>query len=229
MSTKQFNIAVFGELQSYHEHIDHRKIHADMWIFAGGVSARSHKYQMENFFNWFMDIDTKYRIFIPSFRDTDLQDMPRYVAPMLDKFRSNPNNHYIENSGCTIEGIKIWGCSYHEPVEEDLCTKAYEIQDESIMESIYNQIPLCDILVTSQPPYNIFDTYYDQYKCKNICNGSEQLLYKVLDIKPKYHIFSSPKVKQDRKVEKNISFINSTIKHDFMMGVHQPLVIEYNL
>jgi hypothetical protein len=102
--------------------------------------------------------------------------------------------------------IKIYGQSYsnnykfiNTSVYKHTNGSAYLKSDNSL-KNIRNHIKKCDILITSVPPFNILD--------KNL--GCKHLLTKVLEIKPKYHIFNGFENKIFYNFD-NINFINSNI------------------
>ncbi|BAO49421.1 metallophosphoesterase domain-containing protein [Alphaentomopoxvirus acuprea] len=74
------------------------------------------------------------------------------------------------------------------------------LKNESELENLRNNIKSCDILITSYPPYSILDNNM----------GCKYLLNRVLNIKPKYHIFNGFD-KSCKFIFNNINFINSNI------------------
>ena len=77
-----------------------------------------------------------------------------------------PNNiHFLQDRGCEIEGVRFFGLAYN--------------HQESI-------IPYgVDVLITHEPPAMILD------KSNGIHWGNLSLRNKVLEVKPKFHLFWS--------------------------------------
>jgi hypothetical protein len=171
----------------------------DMVIHAGDVSARSTLWETVAFLDWFGRLPYFYKILVPSNHDWSMVNN----IDILSKMCKENNIHLLIDSGCKIEGIKIWGspntpkfCNW---AFNKSCTVEESLKPESIARGhdfigkYWELIPVdTDILVTHGPPHGILDEiqeYNDKGKPINRHVGCHLLADKVEQIKPKFHIF----------------------------------------
>lgn len=87
---------------------------------------------------------------------------------------------YLEHQQVEIEGIKIFGSPY----TIKYGNSAFQRKKQDL-ENVFSTIPHdIDLLITHGPPLGILDK-----TSKGNNAGSEELLKKVMKIKPKFHIF----------------------------------------
>ena len=119
---------------------------------------------------------------------------------------------YLENSGCTIMDLNIWGY----PVSDTGGVEGAFVYDsknnEEKIKSFLEKIPgNIDILVSHGPPYGILDKIHDNTNvgCKILRD------YVFNKIKPRYHIFGhiheSSGVVKEKVFDKEIMFVNSAV------------------
>ena len=97
------------------------------------------------------------------------------------------NVHFLQDGGCEIDGVKFFGLAYNHP--EEL------IPDDT------------DIVVTHEPPVMILD------KSAGTHWGNTPLRNRVMEIKPRYHLFghaheSFGTLKEDGTIFSNGSLLN---------------------
>lgn len=101
--------------------------------------------------------------------------------------------YYLEDSGCEIDGLKIYGS----PWQLRFYDWAFNL-DEPELEKTFEKIPKCDILVTHSPPFGCGDLVDDVpknqvwqpgKKYKQIHNGSKMLAQKCKEHDIKLHVF----------------------------------------
>lgn len=150
----------------------------DMAIFAGDAgmfkNPRACLPDYLNFLTWYGNLDIPYKIMINGNHCTAFEQgfVKREDIP--------PSIIYLENESVTLEGIKIYGS----PQTLMFYNWAYNVRSESIGK-YWDAIPDdTDILVTHSPPHNILDRCADGYRA-----GCHQLESRVLEVKPRYHIF----------------------------------------
>ena len=138
---------------------------ADIIVHSGDVSMTGTEEEIIDFLNWFLDLPYKYKVFVPGNHDDCLID--------ADISGLDDNCFVLDNKGIEIEGIIIYGVPAF--IE-------FSINGEE--EKFINSIPKnTDILVTHQPPYGILD-FSD-----GIHYGSPLLLKRLMEIKPRFHLF----------------------------------------
>ena len=147
---------------------------ADMIIHAGDACVKGNYTEAKEFLYWLVKQPYKYKIVVPGNHDPKLRGHPELV-----KLAEDMGIILLLNSGVEIEGIKIYGntttfkshdkCKF--PI--DIRTKAWENIPSGL-----------DILVTHLPPYGILDLADRGANC-----GCKELLKKVEEVKPAYHVF----------------------------------------
>eukprot|EP01006_Ploeotia_vitrea_P044265 TRINITY_DN66820_c9_g3_i1.p1 TRINITY_DN66820_c9_g3~~TRINITY_DN66820_c9_g3_i1.p1 ORF type:complete len:324 (-),score=153.84 TRINITY_DN66820_c9_g3_i1:36-1007(-) len=91
-----------------------------------------------------------------------------------------PNCIYLEDSGCTIDGVKFWGSPWQTSRGMAFSCKRHKLFQKWAL------IPEdTDVLVTHMPPFNILDLTYNSkhWGCVDL---REHVLKRV---KPRYHLF----------------------------------------
>jgi len=185
----------------------------DVLIHGGDISDHGTKDEVEDFLNWFSLQDYKYRIFIGGNHDIYLDENPVELLELIPS-----NVIYLNNNGCEIEGIKIWGS----PVSPDLVGWAFgKYRDE--MEEHWKYMPdEIDILITHTPPFDILDK-----SSRYLTLGCKDLLQKVKMIKPKYHLFGHVHASYGIIEIKRTTFINASNLDSRKGLVNAPFFFEY--
>ena len=93
-------------------HNCHHQLHnlpaADIIIHSGDVSMAGTGKEVNDFVEWFAELDYEYKIFIAGNHDDCLYDKkPEIIQRFLPA-----NCHYLCNSGVEINGIKFWGVPF---------------------------------------------------------------------------------------------------------------------
>lgn len=109
--------------------------------------------------------------------------------------------HFLQDRGCEIEGIKFFGLGYNHP--------------ESLIP--YN----VDVLVTHEPPAMILD------ESSNTHWGNMSLRNKVLEIKPRYHLFGHAHENYGTENRKGIIFSNGSSLDNSYTIVRKPKLFIY--
>ncbi len=146
----------------------HRELNlpeGDMIIHAGDICNQGNVSHVEDFLQWYSDLDYKYKIFIQGNHDRDLNQNNESIIPT-----ELPNNLiYLHHSSIEIDGLKIWGSPFQEENEE----------------SDWSMIPEdADIIITHNPPHGILDT-----APSGNLRGVEKLRERIEKIQPKLHLF----------------------------------------
>lgn len=209
-------ILLISDTHSKHGFIsDKDLVPADMIICAGDISNRGWKSEVENFMFWFDSLNYKYKILIAGNHDFFFEKNDEEVVEMLKKY---PSITYLNTSGITIDGVKIWGCPY----QPWFHNWAFNVERGPELKHYWDKIPLdTDILVTHTPPYKILDrTLYGDTP------GCIDLLNKIKEVKPKLNIFGH--IHEAYGVEKidGITFVNASIVDINYKPVNKPILFE---
>ena len=157
-----------------------------------------------DFLNWFCDLDYPHKIFICGNHDDCL------YGTNIDGLDNNV--HYLCNSSVEIDGVKFYGV----PMFMGDC-----ISDRQSRH--YANIPEdTDVLITHTPPLGILD--FDD----NINYGSEELLSRIMDVKPDIHLFGHIHSDAGMITLHGITFSNGAIMNADYSNLRSPNIIEFN-
>jgi len=152
----------------------------DIVIHAGDASnyrdLSQNDAEMHEFLLWFSKLPIKHKIYVPGNHDTS-------VEKGMHNFEDYGGIIVLINEEVTIEGIKIYGS----PITPTFGVGWAYNSSHNKIHKYWDKIPdNTDILVTHGPAKGILDLTVNNgyYQC-----GCKTLLNKVLQIKPKYHIF----------------------------------------
>lgn len=179
---------------------------ADVIIHSGDFSFAGTKAEFDDFLNWFLSLDYKYKIFIGGNHDSYLEGKSqKEIQEILPK-----NCHYLFHSGVTIENIKFWGVPMF--VSENI--------NGSYFQKI-KRIPLStDVLISHNPPFGILDLD------GKINFGCTDLLEKTLEIKPKFHLFGHIHNAYGTEISKHTAFSNASVLNGNYELQNLPVVFE---
>lgn len=185
-----------------------------MLLHAGDVSGRGEREVVLDFLDWFSSQDYKYKIFIAGNHDFFFeQTSAEEIAALIPE-----NVIYLNDSGITIEGIKIWGS----PIQPWFYDWAFNRQRGADIRQHWDLIPVdTDILITHGPAYEILDKTVG-----GIPVGCEDLLEKIKEIQPKIHLFGHIHEAYGIVEKLGTIFINASVL-DFNYKLHNaPIQIE---
>lgn len=187
----------------------------DLLIHAGDVSEVGKKEQVVDFINWFTKLPHKYKVFIAGNHDFYLEKVGYSELKALI-----PDNIiYLNDESVVIEGIKIFGS----PVTPWFNNWAFNrFPGQDILQH-WNKIPAdVDILVTHGPPWHILDQVRTGPH-----TGSEDLLHKIHEIKPKYHFFGHIHEEYGIYKNENTIFMNACVLNADYELQNEPFVIDW--
>jgi len=180
---------------------------ADLIIHSGDISLSGEGNEVMDFIDWFTHLDYMYKIFIAGNHDFCLDGKDRGI---LQKFLPE-NCYYLDKSGVDIENIHFWGLPFF--FSDDISG----MYDKSI-----EQIPSnTDILITHRPAFQILD------RAGKINYGCSNLLKRVSEIKPNYHLFGHIHDSYGVFENRTTVFANSAIVNENYKISNQPFVFDY--
>lgn len=144
---------------------------ADVIVHSGNFTFGGSEKEAIDFMQWFCELPYTHKVFVAG-----NHDMCMYGA---EKIEGLPDDtHYLCNSSVVIDHVKFYGMPMF---MENVINGTYD----TIIKNIPDDT---DVLVTHQPPYGILDggEYHGQ---KNYHYGDYLLYGKVIDLKPKLHLF----------------------------------------
>lgn len=175
---------------------------ADVLVHSGDFTMTGSEQEALEFLNWFCDMPYAHKVFICGNHDDCL------YGATIDGLDSNV--HYLCNSGVDIDGVKYYGVPMF---MGDCVTDRQQRNIERIPDNT-------DVLITHSPAYGILD--FDD----NINYGDEQLLSKIMMVKPRLHLFGHIHANHGIVTEHGIIFSNGAIMNGDYTNLQEPNLIE---
>lgn len=174
------------------------KMNGDMIIHAGDITSRGTKNEVLDFLNWFRELDFEHKIFIAGNHDYFLEELIDFELEQLIP----KNIVYLNDSGITINELKIWGS----PIQPWFHDWAFNKKRGAEIKEHWDLIPNdTNILITHGPPYQILDK---TIRGENV--GCEELLEKILIVKPNIHVFGHIHEDYGIKESNHVKYINAS-------------------
>lgn len=203
-----------SDTHTRHKMIDVPK--ADIVFHAGDIEADNES-RLRDFLDWFSELPHKHKVFIAGNHDWLFEKDNKTAIKICEEYKDK-GVVYLQDSGCEIEGIKIYG-SPHSPEFCDWAFNCWRTPKEAAFDKMikfpkgydfigtyWDMIPKdIDIALTHGPVYDILDECYG----RNV--GCELLRKKIFEIKPQYHICGHIHCAVGEEIVENINFINACV------------------
>jgi len=198
-------------------HGQHNKLllpKADVLIHAGDISMKGSESEIINFFNWFKIQDFEYKVLIAGNHDFYFErqsdQLIRKVIP--------ENVIYLNDSGVTINNIKIWGS----PITPWFFNWAFNRHRGEEIKRHWDLIADdTDILITHGPVFRVLDT-----TTKGEHAGCKDLFNRVEEIHPKVHICGHIHEAYGMVEKSGTTFINASVLDDRYELNNKPVTFE---
>lgn len=161
----------------------------------------------EKFLEWYAKLDIPNKILIAGNHD-------KYLLNIYYKdWCKDHGIIYLQDEYYDLEGTAIYGSPWTPKYSN------WSFMKESYkMEQVYSELSGIDILITHGPPKGILD-YVDMGMDRYQSAGCKYLLNKVLEIKPKYHLFghihnSGTCINTGVRIYKDTTYINGSVLED---------------
>lgn len=174
----------------------------DVLLHAGDISYKGKRTEAVDFIAWMDKQPFQYKIFIAGNHDFYFEQ-ENMVA--IQQFLP-PNVIYLCDSGVEVGGIKIWGSPY----TPWFFNWAFNTPRGASINKHWKLIPQdTDVLITHGPPLGILDTVINGRHV-----GCKDLLKKVQEIKPKFHVFGHVHEAYGKIKRGETQFYNSCILNE---------------
>lgn len=191
----------------------------DMIIHAGDVSSKGDYYDVLKFVKEFSALPHKHKIFIAGNHDFIFQYNKKQALELL----KDTDIIYLEDNYTIIDNHKIYGS----PWQPTFYDWAFNLNRGRSIKAKWDLIPNdVDILITHGPPYEILDIAPRRANQYGEHVGCQDLLEKILQIKPKYHIFGHIHNGYGKCVQDDITFINASSLGENHVSINQPIEFE---
>lgn len=172
-------------------HTKHKKIKlpgGDILIHSGDFSSHGAMSETVEFLDWFADQDYSHLVLIAGNHDFIAEKDPEWMAEQCKK----RNITYLNDSGCEIEGIKIWGSPvqpwFHNWAFNRARTEKEVTSRHGWIKKHWDMIPEdTEILITHGPPHMIRDDANARGYSNHV--GCEELYKRIIQTKVKLHVF----------------------------------------
>ena len=195
------------------KHRDLKIPDGDILIHAGDVTRGGTKEKVIDFLKWFAAQKHTYKVFVAGnhdfyFEETDSNKIRRLIPK---------NIIYLNDSGVEINDLKFWGS----PITPWFNNWAFNRNRGSEIKKHWDLIPNdTDVLITHGPPYGILDeTVYGKR------TGCEELLLRVYQVKPIYHIFGHIHEDYGNFTKGETTFINASVLDDWYEMKNKPIIL----
>lgn len=159
-------------------HSRHQKLavpDGDLLIVAGDVSSHGHLDEVRDFDRFLGRLPHRHKVVIAGNHDFCFEREPLSARALIT------NATYLEDEGCCVDGIQIWGSPW-QPWFHDW---AFNLPRGAALREKWDLIPVdVDVLVTHGPPHGFGDLCYDGRRV-----GCEELLVRVRELQPRLHCF----------------------------------------
>lgn len=199
----------------------------DLLISAGDYSFKGELHVVKDFHKWLHKQPAKHIISVQGNHEKEVER--NFVLSKEVAQEVCPRVHFMDEGLVEIDGVKIW-CS---AISKFFCNWAWNRYPGQELQKHWDKIPndgSIDIVVTHGPCYGILDgvvkynTKICEYELENC--GDKQLLDKILEIKPKFHICGHIHEGRGTHTQDGITFVNASICNDDYKPVNAPIVIE---
>jgi Icc-related predicted phosphoesterase len=187
---------------------------ADGIIHAGDVTGNGTEKEVIDFISWFGQLDFEHKIFIAGNHDFYFENAASESIQNLIP----PNIHYLNDSGCSINGIQFWGS----PISPWFFDWAFNRHRGSEIKAHWDKILIhTDVLITHGPAFGILDKTF-----RGEAVGCRDLLDKVNEIKPKFHICGHIHEAYGEVKMGKTHFINASVLNLNYQLTNAPILIE---
>jgi Icc-related predicted phosphoesterase len=214
-------ITFISDTHQKHGLLTNDLIGGDILIHAGDIMTSGYyETEVKNFCEWFSKLNNyKHKIFIAGNHDRLAEDNPNLFKRIVDEY---PNITYLQDSEVIIDGVKIYGSPWQPEFYNwgfnlprrgpGLISKCQEIPEDT------------DILITHGPPNGILD--YVAQSVKHA--GCEELLERVMQVKPKVNVFGHIHQGYGTLRVNEIEFINASVLNESYNYANLPINVEYD-
>lgn len=189
----------------------------DVLIHAGDIQSYGYANEVEDFNAWLGELPHRHKIVIAGNHDRTLYEAG--YEKVAKKYITNAT--YLENSGCTIEGINFWGS----PITPTFNNWYFMAErDEEIQNKYWSKITRnTDVLIVHGPPYGIRD---EAVTLNTGHVGCSDLLWTVKQLKPRFCIFGHIHSAHGITKTKDTIFVNASVLDEEYKITYKPTEIK---
>ncbi len=212
MANNALKIDCISDTHGLHENISLPG--GDLLIHAGDCCSDGQLDDSLEFLDWLKAQNYSHRLLVPGNHDSIFELIPEQMKEECKKRQII----LLNDSGCIIEGMKIWGS----PVLSLFSETAFHREKGEDIQKHWNLIPKdTEVLITHCPPYGILDVLNDKHF------GCEDLYETIQQTRVKLHVFghihaASGVLKREGRLYINASAFTRVLKLNQQFQVSPP-------
>jgi Icc-related predicted phosphoesterase len=209
------SIVCISDTHGLHDQVDVPV--GDILIHAGDCTNVGHPHELAEFLVWFSALPHRNKILVGGNHDWLFERDPDAAMALLKKHA--PSVHYLNDSGVTIAGLKIWGS----PVTPAFCDWAFNRQRGPEIKFHRDLIPIdVDVLVTHGPPEGILDdtAWGLRAGCADLTQAIKRLTRLRLAVFGHLHLEGG----RQKKVA-GVTYVNAAVCDEAYRPIRSPVIV----
>ncbi|HWA24865.1 MAG TPA: metallophosphatase domain-containing protein [Lacunisphaera sp.] len=188
----------------------------DLLVHAGDLTNTGSPDELADVLGWFARLPHRHKVFIAGNHDWLFEVEPAAAVRLVP-----PGIHYLQDSGCVIEGLKVWGS----PVQPTFLDYAFNRRRGADIDRHWAKIPAgTDVLVTHGPPHGKRDLVGGTEHA-----GCEMLRRRVLEVQPGLHVFGHLHEGHGVDLLGSTLLVNAAICNDYGRPVNAPIAVNITI
>lgn len=190
----------------------------DVLVVAGDFMRHGGLEEIPVFHEWLTTLPHKKKIIVAGNHDWAFERTPSMALSLLYAGTIG-DIHYLGDRSFTFEGVKFYGS----PWQPDFFNWAFNLPRGEQLARVWARIPSdIDVLITHGPPAGIMDRNAQDKKF-----GCQDLLERVLKIKPPIHIFGHAHAGYGNEEHDGIRYYNVAVSDERYFIANPPTEIDY--
>lgn len=184
----------------------------DILVHSGDFTSLGKIEEINKFNEWLGTLPHKHKVIVAGNHDKLFEYNGSLARTLIT------NATYLENSGTRIKGLNFWGS----PITPRYFDWAFNQERGWPIKRFWDIIPDdTDVLITHGPPFSILDeTRMGEFA------GCEELLKRVREVKPRWHIFGHIHEGYGAFREGETLYVNASSLNYKYQAVNLPFIIE---
>ena len=198
----------------------------DLLIHGGDFCQSGSEKEVERFASWLKRLPHRWKVVVAGNHDWLFQKQPELARTYLE-----PEAIYLQDSGCEIEGLSLWGA----PWQPWFMDWAFNLPRKGLaIRKKWNLIPMTtDLLITHGPPFRILDevrprvggwTLEPQASTGPL--GCEELAIRLRAVRPRLHVFGHIHDGYGVQEKDGTLYVNASICDEDYKPVNRAIVID---
>lgn len=184
----------------------------DVLIHAGDISEQGYPAEIIDFLRWFSSLPHAHKVFIAGNHDWLFEREPEFAATLIPDGLT-----YLQDSGCEIDGLKIWGS----PVTPRFFDWAFNRERGEEIQKHWRLIPPeTDIVVTHGPAWGILDQNYQRKS-----QGCVDLMHRLQAVRPRLHVCGHIHSGYGTATLGTIRMVNASVCNEAYRPINDPVVV----